>query len=77
MRKTIKLSTLPETGLVRLSTILAVLPVSRSTIYSWIAAGKISAPRKLGKISAWPVEEIRRLVEETASSKLCTSTPSF
>jgi prophage regulatory protein len=60
MRKT----TLPESGLVRLSTILAVLPVSRSCFYSWVATGKVSQPRKLGpRISAWPVEEIRRLME--------------
>ncbi len=54
---------LPETGLVRLGTILAVLPISRSTFYNWIATGKISKPRKLGpRISAWPSSEIRTLL---------------
>jgi predicted DNA-binding transcriptional regulator AlpA len=54
---------LPETGFVRLRTILAILPVSRSTFYAWIAAGKVKRPRKLGpKISAWPASEIRDLI---------------
>jgi predicted DNA-binding transcriptional regulator AlpA len=54
---------LPETGLVRLSTILAVIPVSKSTFYAWIAAGKVPRPVRLGsRISAWRVEDIRALL---------------
>jgi predicted DNA-binding transcriptional regulator AlpA len=54
---------LPETGFVRLRTILHILPISRSTFYAWVAAGKVSRPRKLGpKISAWPASEIRSLI---------------
>ena len=55
---------LPTTGLVRLSTILAVIPVSRSTFYGWVAAGKFPRPVKLGsRISAWRVEDVRALLD--------------
>ena len=55
---------LPETGFVRLSTILSVIPVSRSTFYAWVAAGKVARPVRLGaRISAWRVEDIRMLIE--------------
>ncbi len=58
---------LPETGFVRLSSILAPngpIPVSRSTWYSWVASGKAPKPVKLGpRISAWKVEDIRALIE--------------
>ena len=53
---------LPETGFVRLSTILGIIPVSRSTFYTWVAAGKVPGPVRLGsRISAWRVEDIRAL----------------
>ncbi len=58
---------LPETGFVRLSSILAPngpIPVSRSTWYSWVASGKAPKPVKLGpRITAWRAEDIRALIE--------------
>jgi predicted DNA-binding transcriptional regulator AlpA len=66
MKKPKNPSTFPESGLVRLSAILTPgpVPVSRSTWCAWVKAGKVSQPQKLGpRISAWPVEEVRRLIE--------------
>lgn len=59
--------TLPRTGLVRLSQILAPrgpIPVGRSTWWAGINAGRYPRPLKLGpRITAWRAEEIWALVE--------------
>ena len=42
-----------------------IIPVSRSSWYKGIAEGHYPKPVKRGeRMSAWPVEDIRRLVEE-------------
>ena len=57
--------TLPETGFVRLPTVLRYFPVSRSTWYAGIQTGVFPKPVKLGKrISAWRVEDIRMLLQK-------------
>ncbi|MGH1397654.1 MAG: helix-turn-helix transcriptional regulator [Alphaproteobacteria bacterium] len=57
------LSILPETGFVRISTILKVFPVSRSTWWAGVKSGKYPKPVKLGeKMTAWRVEDIRALI---------------
>lgn len=57
----------PQTGLVRLSSILAPngpIPVSRSTWYAGIAKGRFPKPVPLGpRTSAWRAEDIRALFE--------------
>lgn len=56
--------TLPQTGFVRLSTVLALLTCSRSHWYGGIKLGIYPKPVKLGKrIAVYRVEEIRRLIE--------------
>ena len=58
----------PETGLVRLSSILAPkgpIPVSKSTWWAGIKTGRFPKPVKLGpRITAWRVEDIRALIEQ-------------
>lgn len=60
-------SILPETGFVRLSTILAPhgpIPVSKSTWWAGVKSGRFPKPVKLGpRITAWRVADIRRLIE--------------
>lgn len=62
--------TLPETGFVRLTSILAPngpIPVSRSTWWAGVKSGRYPQPVKLGpRITAWRVEDIRRLINEGA-----------
>jgi prophage regulatory protein len=59
---------LPKTGFVRLSSILAPhgpIPVSKSTWWAGIKAGRFPKPVKLGpRITAWRVEDIRTLIEK-------------
>jgi len=58
---------LPETGLVRLSSILAPhgpIPVSKSSWWAGIKEGRFPKPVKLGpRTTAWRVEDIRALIE--------------
>jgi prophage regulatory protein len=55
---------LPETGLVRLSTILAIIPVSESSWWQGVKDGRFPKPVKLGpRTTAWRAEEIRALIE--------------
>ncbi len=62
---------LPEAGFVRLSAILAPrgpIPVSRSTWWAGVKSGRYPRPVKLGpRITAWRVEDIRRLIETGAA----------
>ncbi len=58
---------LPDTGLVRLRSILAPagpIPVSKSTWWAGVKDGRFPRPIKLGeRITVWRVEDIRKLIE--------------
>jgi prophage regulatory protein len=60
-------NSLPLTGLVRLSSILAPdgpIPVGKSSWWKGIKSGRFPKPVKLGpRITAWRVEDIRALIE--------------
>jgi len=54
---------LPQTGLVRLSTILQFVPVSASTWWSGVKAGRFPKPMKLSpRVTVWAVEGIRDVI---------------
>lgn len=54
---------LPETGFVRLSTILKIYPVGKSTWWAGVKTGKFPTPIKLSeRITAWRVEDIKQLI---------------
>lgn len=63
---------IPTTGFLRLPQIVgdakrgipAVFPVSKSTWWAGVKAGRFPAPVKLGpRTTAWRAEDIRRLIE--------------
>jgi prophage regulatory protein len=67
---------LPPTGYLRLPQIVgdakaqppipAIIPVSKSTWWAGVKAGRFPAPVKLGpRITAWRVEDIRTLIDRT------------
>ena len=61
---------LPDSGFIRLRTVLAVFPVSRATWWRGIKSGKYPAGVKIGaRAAAWRVEDIRRLIEQCADSR--------
>lgn len=54
---------LPAEGFVRVTTILASIPVSKSTWWAGVASGRFPQPVKLGpRVTAWRVEDIRALI---------------
>lgn len=61
---------LPETGLLRLTSILAPrgpIPVGKSTWWDGVKSGRFPRPVKLGpRVTAWRVEDIRALMEKGA-----------
>ncbi len=55
---------LPETGYVRLPTVLAVYPVSPATWWRGVKDGRFPKPVKLGpNTTAWRAEDIHSLLE--------------
>lgn len=59
-----KLQILPETGFLRLSSVLKVFPVSKSTWWAGVKEGKFPKPIKLTKrTTAWKAEDIHQLLE--------------
>lgn len=72
-------TTLPETGFLRLPSIIgdpkndppipAIIPVSRSTWWAGVKSGRFPKPFKLGpRITVWRVEDIRSLIHESQVS---------
>ncbi|WP_233556447.1 helix-turn-helix transcriptional regulator [Noviherbaspirillum sedimenti] len=58
-------ATLPETGFLRQSTVLTIIPISKSTLWQRVLAGTFPAPIKLSaRVTVWRVEEIRRWISE-------------
>lgn len=56
---------LPAEGFVRISQVLAVVPVSRTTLWRWVKEGKFPASVKLTpEITAWPVQAVRAWIAE-------------
>jgi prophage regulatory protein len=69
---------LPETGYLRLPQIIgdprakppipAVIPVGKSSWWAGVKSGRFPKPVKIGpRITAWRVEDIRKLIEEAAA----------
>ncbi|MES2215584.1 MAG: AlpA family phage regulatory protein [Pseudomonadota bacterium] len=55
--------TLPDTGFVRLSTILKVLPISKTTWWNGIKAGRFPPGVKLSaNVTAWRARDIHKLI---------------
>ena len=56
---------LPETGFVRLSTILKIIPISKSTWWAGVKSGRFPKSVKLGhRITAWRAEDISNLISQ-------------
>ena len=57
-------ATIPPTGFLRLSQMLAIIPVSKSTWFEGVRAGRYPKPVKIGpRASGWRVREIVAFVE--------------
>ena len=57
---------LPSTGSLRISQVLALIPISRSAWWAGIREGKFPQGIKLGsKTTVWRAEDIRNLIERS------------
>lgn len=55
---------LPETGFIRLSVILTIIPVGKTTWWNGVKTGKFPKPIKLGtRTTAWKAEDIQVLIK--------------
>lgn len=62
---------LPETGFLRLSQVLAFIPVGKSTWWQGVKDGRYPRGHKLGpKCTAWRVEDIRALIEHLGQQEV-------
>lgn len=56
---------LPQTGYVRLSTILKFIPIGKTTWWNGIKTGRFPKGIKLSsRVTVWRVEDIRRLINQ-------------
>jgi predicted DNA-binding transcriptional regulator AlpA len=57
-------ATIPTTGFLRLAQVLTIIPVSKSTWFEGVRAGRYPKPVKIGpRASGWKAQEIAALVE--------------
>ena len=66
---------LPSAGFVRLSTILKIIPISKSTWWLGVRTGRFPKAVKISSnITAWRVEDILRLIECDYAGSDCVNT---
>ena len=75
VRSALNLNPLPATGYVRLAQLIGdlnadppippIIPVGKSSIWSWVKAGRFPAPVKIGpRVTAWDVRSVRRFLDD-------------
>nr|WP_220486566.1 AlpA family phage regulatory protein [Luteimonas sp. MC1782] len=61
---------MPETGFLRLPEVLTLYPVSRSTWWAGVRAGRFPPAVQIGtRCTAWRAEDIRALIDATGSGR--------
>jgi predicted DNA-binding transcriptional regulator AlpA len=65
----LNITTIPTTGFVRLSTILKVFPISKTTWWDGVKKGRFPKPVKLSSnITAWRACDIQMLIDRYNST---------
>jgi prophage regulatory protein len=55
---------IPETGFLRLSQVLSVIPLGKTSWWEGVKTGRFPKPIKLfGRCTAWRAEDIRELIK--------------
>ena len=63
-------TTIPQTGFVRLSQVLEVIPLSKTSWWRGVKSGRFPKPVKLSeRCTAWKAEDIRALIAEISEPK--------
>lgn len=59
---------IPEFGFLRVTDVIKIIPIGKSTWWLWVKEGKAPKPLKLSKnVAVWKVEDIRALCEKLAA----------
>lgn len=59
-----KVPVLPYEGLIRIGTILAHYPISKSQLYKEIAEGRFPKQKKVGSNTFWDAKEFREFLQK-------------
>ena len=63
-------SNLPETGFIRLSQVLSLIPIGKSTWWAGIKTGQYPKGVKIGaRATAWRAEDIKALIQQISSTE--------
>jgi predicted DNA-binding transcriptional regulator AlpA len=66
---------IPATGFLRLTQVLAIIPLSKTTWFEGVRAGRYPKPVKIGpRASAWRAEDIASLVERLGNPETSSNT---
>ena len=61
---------IPETGFVRISQILEVIPLGKTSWWAGVKSGRFPKPIKLTKqCTAWKAEDIRELIKQLSEQE--------
>lgn len=61
---------LPKTGFIRLSTVLQLIPIGKSSWWEGVKNGQYPQPVRIGKrVTAWRAEDIKTLIESFPDRK--------
>jgi prophage regulatory protein len=59
-----------HTGFLRISQILRLIPIGKSTWWAWVACGKAPSPVKLGdKTTVWLASDVYNLINNYSNKK--------
>jgi predicted DNA-binding transcriptional regulator AlpA len=62
---------IPETGFLRLSQVLEVIPLGKTTWWEGVRSGRFPKPVKLSeRCTAWRAEDIRELIDRLSEHTL-------
>ncbi len=66
----------PTTGFLRLSEVLKLIPLSKTTFWEYVRQGKFPKPIKLGvRASAWRIEDVQALIDVLSNPKQGETNP--
>lgn len=69
---------IPETGFLRLSQVLSVIPLGKTSWWEGVRAGRFPKPVKLSpRCTAWRVEDIRELIHSLSEQKPVNPSPAI
>lgn len=70
MSANLQVPNLPLEGFIRLPALCALCGFRKTKVYGLMKAGLCPKPVKAGRASLWPVDEVRRFLEDIRNGRL-------